>query len=130
MYVYIVNYTRKEGHVDGKAEGIYTCVFDASGILSIAGDPKPSTNPSCLAVHTWGHTLYAANEMFEDLCAPHATLSAFSIEPERSLLSRNTVSSEGVAQLVYLVSIGYASRSVTFGNGKSIKCKETKWLVM
>jgi len=98
VHVYIGTYTRKEGHVDGKAEGIYTCVFDdATGVLSIVGDPQPSINPSYLAVHPSGHTLYAANETFEDLCHPHATLSAFRIESDGSLLSGNTVSSEGIA---------------------------------
>lgn len=98
MRAFIGTYTKQEGHVDGKADGIYSCRFDPeTGALEVLCDPAPTVNPSYLCVHPDGRHLYAANEMFEDLCDPHATLSAFEIRHDGSLEEINTISSEGVA---------------------------------
>ena len=77
---YIGTYTKKEGHVDGKADGFYSADFDTeTGALAVSKAPFETTNPSYLSIHPNGESVYIANEMFEDLCSPHAILSAFRV---------------------------------------------------
>ena len=121
LRTFVGTYTKKEGHVEGKADGVYSCLFDsASGELKVTHDAVPSINPSYLAVSPDGLTLYAANEMFEDLCDPHATLSAFRIGGETMLKKLNEVSSNGIAPCYvttdragrFLYGVNYKSGSV------------------
>ena len=121
LRTFIGTYTKKEGHVDGRADGVYVGDFDTtSGVLTVLDGATPSVNPSYLAVHPNGKTVYAANEMFDDLCAPHAILSAFRADPDGSLHEINTVSSEGIAPCYvttdregkFLYGVNYKSGSV------------------
>jgi 6-phosphogluconolactonase len=120
--IFVGTYTKQEGHVDGKAEGVYSCDFDdTTGEIRQLCLPAPSVNPSYLAIHPNGKHLYAANEMFEDLCNPHATFSAFNISSDGSLVEINTVSSDGIAPCYvttdragrFLYGVNYQSGRVT-----------------
>ncbi len=56
-------YTQKEGHVDGKAEGIYILKFDLlSGQLIYQDTIGGFVNPSYINVHPNGQAIYAVNE--------------------------------------------------------------------
>jgi 6-phosphogluconolactonase len=62
--VFVGTYTGRLGHVDGKAEGIYTCRLDpATGAMtqvSLIGD---IVNPSFLTLDPQGRYLYAVSEV-------------------------------------------------------------------
>ncbi|WP_053405956.1 lactonase family protein [Persicobacter sp. CCB-QB2] len=63
----IGTYTRKEGHVDGKAEGIYIYSFNpANGALEHLSTTGNITNPSYLNVHPNGKYIYAVSEVADD----------------------------------------------------------------
>ena len=62
-YVVVGTYTQKEGHVDGKAEGLYILRFDThSGLLEITDTLKGCINPSYLSISDDGKNIYAVNE--------------------------------------------------------------------
>ena len=64
MNFFVGTYTRKEGHVDGKAEGIYVLDFNTlTGEISNQETIIGCTNPSYLAIHPSKKYLYAANEV-------------------------------------------------------------------
>jgi 6-phosphogluconolactonase len=121
---YIGTYTKREGHVDGKASGFYAADFDTTtGNLKLIGEPVASVNPSYLAVHPSGETVYVANEMFDDLCSPHAILSAFRVGAEGSLQEINTVSSEGIAPcFVTTDGEGKFLYGVNYKSGRVVVC--------
>ncbi|GJM59935.1 6-phosphogluconolactonase [Persicobacter diffluens] len=63
----IGTYTRKEGHVDGKAEGIYIYSFNpANGALKHLSTTDNIINPSYLNVHPNGQYIYAVSEVADD----------------------------------------------------------------
>jgi len=83
LTLYIGTYTRRESFVDGKAEGIYIYHLDpSSGELTYAATVAgPGTvNPSFLTLGPDKRVLYAVNELYVSE-APHATMSAFAIDP-------------------------------------------------
>jgi 6-phosphogluconolactonase len=61
--VAIGTYTRTEGHVDGKAEGIYLARSDSSGFLTMVDTITGIVNPSYLAFSPDGKTLFAVSEL-------------------------------------------------------------------
>jgi 6-phosphogluconolactonase len=61
---FVGTYTRKEGHVNGKGEGIYLYQLDsASGYLDKIGVQKEIVNPSFLTPSADGQYLYAVEEI-------------------------------------------------------------------
>ncbi|MBL7793789.1 MAG: beta-propeller fold lactonase family protein, partial [Saprospiraceae bacterium] len=63
MKLFIGTYTKKEGHVDGKAEGVYQYRMDAlNGELSQVGVITGLVNPSFITASPDGHYLYAVEE--------------------------------------------------------------------
>ncbi|MEE9373086.1 MAG: lactonase family protein [Saprospiraceae bacterium] len=68
-YTMIVGtYTQKEGHVNGKAEGIYLGYFDsANENINITDTITGIINPSYAIVHPNGKTIYAVSELAGDL---------------------------------------------------------------
>ena len=61
---YIGTYTQKEGHVDGKGDGIYQLTFDpATLVLKVTDTIKGMTNPSFVALSKDQNSLYAVNEI-------------------------------------------------------------------
>ena len=52
LILYVGTYTEKEGHVDGKATGIYIFSMDrVTGQLAQVGVSPSTTNPSYLCIH-------------------------------------------------------------------------------
>ncbi len=98
--LYIGTYTRRESFVDGKAEGIYIYTLDLrSGELTYAATVTgPGTvNPSFLTLAPDKRCLYAVNELYASE-APHATMSAFAIDPVAGNLTyMNQQSTQGLA---------------------------------
>lgn len=57
-------YTQKEGHVDGKADGIYLMSINmASGQLTVIDTIKGISNPSYITIHPNGRFFYAVSEV-------------------------------------------------------------------
>ncbi|MUP42889.1 lactonase family protein [Christiangramia aestuarii] len=62
--IYVGTYTRKEGHVDGKAKGIYLINQNPStGELKFVGTAAEMTNPSFVKVGKMGKYLFAVSEL-------------------------------------------------------------------
>jgi 6-phosphogluconolactonase len=81
MIVYVGTYTGP-----GKAEGIYVYRFDpATGGLTHVQTVPGVDNPSFLALHPDGRTLYAVNESGEG--DPGPGVSAFAVDPAHSTLT-------------------------------------------
>ncbi|MBC9796684.1 lactonase family protein [Sinomicrobium weinanense] len=63
-FAFIGTYTRKEGHVDGKAEGVYLLQREGNdGQLKIVTTAAKMTNPSFLAISPDRQNLYAVSEV-------------------------------------------------------------------
>lgn len=94
LLLFVGTYTRTEGHVDGKASGIYLYEMDKeTGALSFVSSSPATVNPSYLTIHPNGQWVYAVNEI-----APDATVSAFKLDrtsktPQLTFL--NSVSAQG-----------------------------------
>ena len=62
--LYIGTYTKKEGHVDGKAAGIYLMEMNQEdGHLALKSVVAEITNPSFVATSRDGRNLYAVSEL-------------------------------------------------------------------
>lgn len=71
-------YTRKEGHVDGKAEGIYIIKQNKrTGQLTMSDTISGAVNPSYLAIHPETKSIYAVNEIATANEKNTGTVSAF-----------------------------------------------------
>ena len=65
--VLIGTYTRTEGHVDGKADGIYRATVDLrTGAIGAPQLINTVTNPSFLALHRGNDKVYAVSELAQD----------------------------------------------------------------
>jgi 6-phosphogluconolactonase len=95
----IGTYTRKEGHVDGKAQGIYLLNQNAqSGILTITDTIVGTINPSYLVVHPEHKSIYAVSEIAESSQDNIGLLSAYVFDKTSHQYElKNQVSSEGDA---------------------------------
>ena len=61
--LYIGTYTRNEGHVNGKAQGIHRVIMGkSSGKMEKTSEYDAGINPSYLAIHPTKKFLYAVNE--------------------------------------------------------------------
>jgi 6-phosphogluconolactonase len=95
---FIGTYTEKLGHVDGKAEGIYTCSLDdATGKIEIIHTAKGIANPSFVAVSPDKKFLYAVAENGGKPEQPFGSVVAYQIQADYSLLKINEIASYGVA---------------------------------
>ena len=97
--LYVGTYTRKEGHVDGKAEGIYVMEMDTkTGALTALDTITNSINPSYLTVHPNGKYLYAVNEIADGTEAYIGTVSAYKLDENgRFEKALNVVNAQGDA---------------------------------
>lgn len=93
--LFVGTYTQKEGHVDGKGEGIYVFEMDTlTGALKYLNTSEPIVSPSYLSVHPNGKQVYAVNEF--DGGESFATLTALNFNQEtHDLKVINQVSSLG-----------------------------------
>lgn len=97
--LYIGTYTRKEGHVDGKAEGIYIMKMDTkTGKLTGLDTITNTINPSYLTLHPNKKYLYAVNEVADETDAYVGTVSAYKLDENgRFEKSLNVVNAQGDA---------------------------------
>jgi len=97
--IYIGTYTRKEGHVDGKAEGIYIMEMNTqTGKLTGLDTITNGINPSYLTVHPNGKYLYAVNELADATEAYVGTVSAYQLDENgRFEKELNVVNAQGDA---------------------------------
>lgn len=79
MRVFVGTYTTNLGHVHGIGKGIHLCELDPSDGLLRTLAIIPADNPSFLALHPSGATLYAVNEAVADPAVQDGALSAFRI---------------------------------------------------
>lgn len=82
QFVFVGTYTRKEGHVDGKAKGIYVLQWEEeTGSLSLLDTIESLPNPSYITIHPNGKFLYAANELADGSEEVLGQVSAIAIDP-------------------------------------------------
>ncbi|MFK7932362.1 MAG: lactonase family protein [Saprospiraceae bacterium] len=98
-HFYVGTYTRKEGHVDGVAEGVYCYKMnDQTGVISHVSTVTGLINPSFVALHPNKKWLYAAQEHGGAGDFPTGTVSSILIDPATHAMTlQNTVSAEGGA---------------------------------
>lgn len=120
--LFVGTYTKKEGHVDGKADGIYILKFDTlTGQLSPLDTIKHVTNPSYISIHPNQKHLYAVNELADDTDQNLGTVSGFNIEDINDISLLYTFSSEGDAPChidvdasgKYVLTANYVSGTIT-----------------
>ena len=89
--LYIGSYTEK-----GRTDGIHLVRMDRNtGDLRVVGAMNAGPNPSYLAVHPNGRTLYAVNETGEHNGKPTGGVSAFAIARDTGALTRVSDESSG-----------------------------------
>lgn len=95
----IGTYTQKEGHVNGKADGIYLINQNSqTGQLTMKDTIVGVTNPSYLIVHPDHKTIYAVNEIANKAPENIGTVSSFKPDqPSGSFKLINRVLSKGDA---------------------------------
>jgi len=87
-YVLVGTYTKKEGHVDGKAKGISVLKMDAeTGKLSPHTLKEGIINPSFVTFSPNGNFVYAVSETGDDV-GPSGTVHAFSVNPKTQELTK------------------------------------------
>lgn len=97
LLLYVGTYTRKEGHVNGKATGVYVYQMDTlTGALEYVSTSPSTTNPSYLVIKPDGRFLYAVNETGSSNPDSSGTVTAFALENGgRELVRLNSVPSAG-----------------------------------
>lgn len=97
--LYVGTYTKKEGHVDGKADGIYILEMNAkTGALTAIDTIKNTINPSFVTIHPNGQFLYAVNEIAGGGNPYAGTVSSFLLNKDGQLdKPLNIVNAEGDA---------------------------------
>ncbi|MCM4160807.1 lactonase family protein [Antarcticibacterium flavum] len=94
---YIGTYTKKEGHVDGQAEGIYTVYRDPeTGKLEKGNTAAKVTNPSFVKMSKDKDYLYAVSELGAG-DAPSGYIHSFKINEDHGLEEIGKISTEGFA---------------------------------
>ena len=84
--LFIGTYTKKEGHVDGKADGIYWYSMNSeTGKITYKSVFKEIINPSFLTLSTDGNFLYAVSETGSDVDST-GWISAFAINKSTNTL--------------------------------------------
>lgn len=95
--MFIGTYTKKEGHVNGKAEGIYLMYRNLEdGTLRKEGTVAEVVNPSFVKESLDRNNLYAVSELGEK-DASSGFLYSFEIKPDNSLERIGKIPTEGFA---------------------------------
>ena len=84
-YLFVGTYTKKEDHVDGKADGINIFRVSNGGELEITATEKNVINPSYLTLSSDGNNLYVVNETGPDVDTT-GSISAFRVNPANGSL--------------------------------------------
>ena len=90
--LYVGTYTKKEGHVDGKAEGIYLLECHENSRLKMLATVATVTNPSYLCLSADGANLYAVGET-TSADGPHGSVYTFQVKADHTLSLLQTLSS-------------------------------------
>ncbi|MCF4101655.1 lactonase family protein [Gillisia sp. M10.2A] len=92
--IYVGSYTQKEGHVDGKAEGIYSILQNKkNGSLSPGKTLAEITNPSFVKLSNDGKNLYAVSE----LGGTSGYIYSYRVNGDKSLTEIGKLSTESIA---------------------------------
>ncbi|GJM32371.1 MAG: 6-phosphogluconolactonase [Saprospiraceae bacterium] len=84
--IFVGTYTKKEGHVDGKAKGIYTYHLDAeTGKMKQLAVTEGIINPSFVTLDPTGQRLYAVSETGNDVDST-GYVYAYSVDPATKAL--------------------------------------------
>ncbi len=94
--IYIGTYTKKEGHVDGQAEGIYTVFQSETGELKKGETVAKITNPSFVRASGDNRHLYAVSELGPG-DGPSGLIYSFKINDDHSLEETGSISTESFA---------------------------------
>lgn len=87
-YMLVGTYTKKEGHVDGKAKGISILKMDGTtGRLTPHTLKEGIINPSFATFSPDGNFVYAVSETGDDV-GPSGTVHAFSVNPQTQELTK------------------------------------------
>jgi 6-phosphogluconolactonase len=98
VLIFAGTYTQRLGHVDGRATGIYTCLFDTvAGTLTVIDSATDIANPSFLTISPDKKYLYAVAENGGSAAQPYGSIAAYQIGEKGKLSKINEVSSYGVA---------------------------------
>ena len=97
--LFIGTYTRDEGFVNGKADGIYILNFNSkTGKLESTGLSIPTVNPSYLSVNSVKKRIYAVNEIAGEEPNGGGKIKAFSYDLEKSeIVELNSLDAMGGA---------------------------------
>ena len=94
---YVGSYTKKEGHVNGQAQGIYTVYQDPeSGQLELGETVAEVTNPSFVKLTKDGKYLYAVSELGSK-DAESGFLYSYKVNKDQTLEELGKVSTEAFA---------------------------------
>lgn len=93
---YIGTYTKKEGHVNGQAEGIYSVYREKNGDLRMGKTVAEITNPSFVKTSSDGKNLYAVSELGGG-DAESGFIYSYKINPDHSLEELGKISTESFA---------------------------------
>jgi 6-phosphogluconolactonase len=95
--IYTGTYTKKEGHVNGQADGIYTLYQDPeNGSLKYGATVAKIINPSFVKVSKDNKHLYAVSELGRNDAAS-GFIYSYKINPDHSLTETGKLSTEGYA---------------------------------
>lgn len=88
QFILVGTYTKKEGHVDGKAKGISILKMDAAtGTLTPQALVEGIINPSFVTFSPDGNFVYAVSETGDDV-GPSGTVQAFSVDPQTKAMTK------------------------------------------
>lgn len=120
--MWVGTYTRKEGHVDGKAPGVYFAQLDpTSGEINLVSSFEAGINPSYLTTHPVKNILYVVNETGGSEHDTMATVRAYEIDTQGNAKLLNKEPVEGAAPCfvstnkygTYVYVANYVSGNVT-----------------
>jgi len=116
MTLIVGTYTKKEGHVNGVADGIYVYTLNLNtGRLTYNSTFSDITNPSYLAVHPSGNYIYAVEEISDSRQSGMGTVVALAFNNKSKELSKiNQVSAQGHSPCY--VSIDHRGANVLVAN--------------
>jgi 6-phosphogluconolactonase len=97
LWLFVGTYTRKEGHVDGQADGLLWYELDTTmREIKLIDTYTDIVNPSYITIHPEGRYIYAVSETAGDENMPHGEVFTLKINTSAKKLELvNKVSSEG-----------------------------------
>lgn len=125
LFFLVGTYTREEGHVNGKAEGIHLVSLNPeSGEMMLKETYDAGINPSYVIIHPNNKLAYAVNETGGKPDEFYGNVTALQVDDQKSLSIINTQSSEGKApchlsfsnQKTHVFLANYGTGSVTSYN--------------